>query len=37
MTKRIVDGIDSIVGPILEPIQKVLDTTFKIKDFLLGQ
>ena len=36
MTKRIVDGIDSIVGPILEPIQKVLDTTFKIKDFLLG-
>ena len=36
MTKRIVDGIDSIVGPILEPIQKILDTTFKIKDFLLG-
>ena len=36
MTKRIVDGIDSIVGPLLDPIQKVLETTFKIKDFILG-
>ena len=36
ITKRVVDGIDSIVGPVLEPIQKVLETTFKIKDFILG-
>lgn len=36
ITKRIVDGIDSIVGPLLDPIQKVLETTFKIKDFILG-
>ena len=36
MTKRIVDGIDSVVGPLLEPIQKVLETTFKVKDFILG-
>ena len=36
MTKRIVDGIDSIVGPLLDPIQKVLETTFKVKDFILG-
>ena len=36
ITKRVVDGIDSIVGPLLDPIQKVLETTFKIKDFILG-
>ena len=36
ITKRVVDGIDSIVGPLLEPIQKVLETTFKVKDFILG-
>ena len=36
MTKRIVDGIDSVVGPLLDPIQKVLETTFKVKDFILG-
>jgi len=36
MTKRIVDGIDSIVGPLLEPIEKILNIGFKIKDFILG-
>ena len=34
MTTKIISGIDSIVGPVLEPIQKVLETTFKIRDFL---
>ena len=35
MTTKIISGIDSIVGPVLEPIQKFLKQHLRLETFLL--